>query len=192
MALITRVSRLFRADLHAVLDHIEEPDVLLRQAVREMQASIDEDQQRLKTLEFELTRMQARRGDLERTLARLDEELEVCFASGKDDLARGVVKRKLENRARMDKLEQRGRELTERREETRASLEQNRPRLDAMRQKAALLATENRESRERGAWMDEAGLGVEGVSEQEVDVALLREKQRRESQPGAQTGQASS
>ena len=37
MALITRFSRLFRADLHAVLDRIEEPDVILRQAVREME-----------------------------------------------------------------------------------------------------------------------------------------------------------
>ena len=34
MPLINRVSRLFRADLHAVLDRIEEPDVLLRQAAR--------------------------------------------------------------------------------------------------------------------------------------------------------------
>lgn len=36
MALINRATRLFRADLHAVLDRIEEPDILLRQAVREM------------------------------------------------------------------------------------------------------------------------------------------------------------
>ena len=40
MALITRVARLFRADLHAVLDRIEEPDVLLKQAVREMEEEL--------------------------------------------------------------------------------------------------------------------------------------------------------
>jgi len=33
MALITRVSRLFRADVNAVLDHLEEPALLLHQAV---------------------------------------------------------------------------------------------------------------------------------------------------------------
>ncbi len=35
MALITRLARLFQADVHAVLDRIEEPLVLLQQAVRE-------------------------------------------------------------------------------------------------------------------------------------------------------------
>ena len=34
MAIVTRLTRLFRADAHAVLDRLEEPEVLLRQAVR--------------------------------------------------------------------------------------------------------------------------------------------------------------
>ena len=37
MALINRISRLFTADMHAVLDRLEEPDVLLKQALREME-----------------------------------------------------------------------------------------------------------------------------------------------------------
>ena len=48
MALITRVGRLFRADLHAVLDRVEEPEVLLRQAIREMEEELAEDRQRLR------------------------------------------------------------------------------------------------------------------------------------------------
>ena len=32
MALITRMARLFTADVHAVLDRIEEPEVVLKQA----------------------------------------------------------------------------------------------------------------------------------------------------------------
>ena len=47
MALITRISRLFKADFHAVLDQIEEPEVLLRQAVREMEDSIAHGDQEL-------------------------------------------------------------------------------------------------------------------------------------------------
>jgi phage shock protein A len=33
MALINRISRLFKADFHAVLDQIEEPEGLLKQAI---------------------------------------------------------------------------------------------------------------------------------------------------------------
>jgi phage shock protein A len=44
MALITRLSRLFQADMHAVLDKIEEPELLLRQAIREMEEFIATDE----------------------------------------------------------------------------------------------------------------------------------------------------
>ena len=37
MALINRVSRLFKADFNAVLDQIEEPEQLLKQAIRDME-----------------------------------------------------------------------------------------------------------------------------------------------------------
>ena len=53
MALITRLSRLFQADLHAVLDRIEEPDTLLRQAMREMEEALDPDAQQIKRLQLE-------------------------------------------------------------------------------------------------------------------------------------------
>ena len=42
MALINRVARLFKADFHAVLDQIEEPELLLKQAVREMEDELAE------------------------------------------------------------------------------------------------------------------------------------------------------
>ena len=60
MALINRFSRLFTADMHAVLDRIEEPDALLKQAVREM--------------EEELTRMQTQSRSLHEELARLNSQ----------------------------------------------------------------------------------------------------------------------
>ena len=37
MELINRIARLFKADFHAVLDQIEEPEALLRQAIRDME-----------------------------------------------------------------------------------------------------------------------------------------------------------
>ena len=95
MALITRVSRLFRADFNAVLDRIEEPDMLLKQAVREMEDELAHDEQRLKA-SLELEHERARRGALDRTLAGFEQELDVCFASGEEELARGVLRRRLE------------------------------------------------------------------------------------------------
>ena len=47
MPIINRISRLFTADLHAVLDRIEEPEALLKQAIREMEEEAAASEQRI-------------------------------------------------------------------------------------------------------------------------------------------------
>lgn len=175
MALITRITRLFRADLHAVLDRLEEPDVLLKQAVREMEEALSNDERRLKALTLERDQRLAREADLQQSLGSLGEELDLCFAAEKDDLARALIRRQLESERLAKAL---GRQ--------RATLEQglatlevqvvaNRARLEAMRQQAALMATDEERSRPEEVW----SATPLGVCDEEVEVALLRERQKR-------------
>jgi len=95
MTLITRIARLFRADLHAVLDRIEEPETLLRQAIREMEEQQAADEQCLHDLDRDTGQLAARQEELGSALAGMEGELDLCFAHGKDDLARALIKRKL-------------------------------------------------------------------------------------------------
>lgn len=175
MALITRVTRLFRADLHAVLDRIEEPDVLLKQAVREMEEALAGDEQRLRRLAQEREQLLVREADLTQSLGEIAEELDVCFASDKDDLARVLIKRKLEAE-RLSKLIARKREGLD---VTLTGLGQrvgeNRARLEAMRQKAELLAEEDDTRRPDEGW----SVPDVSVRDEDVEVAFLREKQKR-------------
>ena len=53
MAIINRVSRLFTADIHAVLDRMEEPVVLLRHCIREMEEELADSERRVKALACE-------------------------------------------------------------------------------------------------------------------------------------------
>ena len=94
MALVTRLSRLFQADFHAVLDRIEEPDLQLRQAVREMQFALDHDRQRLQLLQHEAEQLEQRKGTQNGKLQSLDDELDLCLAAEQEDLARDLVRRK--------------------------------------------------------------------------------------------------
>ena len=96
MALINRFSRLFTADMHAVLDRIEEPDALLKQAVREMEEELSRMQAQSRLLHEELARLNSQEQETQGRLAELEEELDVCFDSGEEVLARSLVKRKLE------------------------------------------------------------------------------------------------
>ena len=47
MALFNRVSRLFQADFSAVLDHLEEPEQLLKLAIRDMADDLEATQRRV-------------------------------------------------------------------------------------------------------------------------------------------------
>jgi phage shock protein A len=179
MPLITRISRLFRADFNAVLDNIEEPDVLLRQAIREMEEDVVANEQQLKWLHHECTELNSRREDLRQRLQQINEELSLCFESGKDELARGLVKRKLE----AQRLEQR---INNRCETTVKSIEQLEARitehsntLESMRQKAALFADatglDRRDTDPSGEW---SGNSIH-INDGDIEVALLREKKLR-------------
>jgi len=176
MALITRIARLFRADLHAVLDRMEEPDVLLRQAVREMEEALAADEQRLRLLRHEQEQLTARRRELARALERLAEEIDLCFASGKEELARTLIRRQLEAQRLEQVVARRAEALQGSVDGLAARTEENRGRLESMRQKAELLAEEERG--ERDATPADAGAPTP-VRDEEVEVAFLREKQRR-------------
>lgn len=178
MALITRVSRLFRADLHAVLDRIEEPDTLLKQALREMEEALARDEQRIKLLTHEQAQLGRRGQELEQSLSDIEEELDLCFGSGKEELARALVRRKLEAQRFQKHLDRKQESLQRTLAEAQSQLTEQRTQLEAMRQKAELL-TEDRDP----ARPDEGWNGPEVVlRDEDVEVAFLREKQKR-SQP---------
>ena len=92
MALINRVSRLFKADFHAVLDQIEEPEMLLKQAIREMEDELAETEQRIRVCAHDQEALTTRKSEVDSKLSEIDDELDLCFASKKDDLAKGLIK----------------------------------------------------------------------------------------------------
>jgi phage shock protein A len=175
MALITRVSRLFQADFHAVLDRIEEPEVLLRQAVREMEETLAGDEQHGKRLQQEQAQITAREAELEQSLPEIEAELDVCFDAGNDDLARACIKRKLETQRYCKGLARRRQALQETLNELDTRLGENRACLESMRQKVELLTEENTLDRPPDSWT----LPQASIRDEDVEVALLREKQRR-------------
>ena len=173
MALVTRLSRLFQADVHAVLDRIEEPDLQLRQAVREMQLALDQDRQRLKLLRHEYSQLARSLSDGEAMLKTYDEELDTCLAADKDDLARDLIRRKLANERHAQALHSQSEAVAAQIEALERQIEEQDQQLGNMKQKLELLAN----SPERPA----GGPFCHGdaIRNEEIEIALLREKERR-------------
>lgn len=178
MALITRFTRLFRADIHAVLDRIEEPDILLDQAIREMEEDITSDEQRMRVLGHDLRQVSGRQQEMEKMENELRGELDVCFKSGNEDLARVVIRRKLQANQLIRTLAQKHKSITDSLSDLDNRLTENRERLSVMHQKSDLLSHNEIPSHREPSW----ATGHAVVNDDDVEVALLREKQRRAAQ----------
>jgi phage shock protein A len=94
MGVMSRLLRLCKADLHGVMDRIEDQDLLLKQYLREMEDALAADQKRLENLK-------ARRTQAERTLAvcrerlgALEADIALAVAKEKDDIARMLIRKK--------------------------------------------------------------------------------------------------
>ena len=172
MALINRMSRLFTADVHAVLDRIEEPDVLLKHAVREMEEELARGEQRARALKHEHEGLGERQRKAEAVLKDLGEQLDVCFESANEELARKVIKRRLETERLERQVAERRAALAKELAALSTAVEEQRVELDVMRQKAELLTPT--------AAGDDFRSGDFVVGEAEIEVALLRERQKRQ------------
>lgn len=180
MTLMTRIGRLFRADLNAVLDGLEEPAAVLRQALADMEDSFARGTAEAARLAGEAALLAQAAEDAAGRAARAAEEAALCLDAGKDDLARTSLRRQLECELRAREC----RRHLERLDATRAALATRlaaqRERLAALNARAALVPDPAGEA--PGDGLSDApwsGAAHGAVSEAEVEVALLALRGRR-------------
>ena len=173
MALINRLGRLFQADFHAVLDRIEEPELQLKQAVREMQLALDQDEQRLALLDHEVAQLGKAIIDVEKSIAGFDEELDICLTAKKDDLARDLIRRKIGAEQHCNALSQQRDLDGSQSKSLKKRIDEHHQQLASMKQKLELLV--NADHRDSNI----SSTAIDSIRKEEIEIALLREKQRR-------------
>lgn len=173
MALIRRVSRLITADVHAVLDQLEEPEIVLKQAIREMEEELARQVQHRKWLGQEIAATGARLEALDRSRRDLDTKLDLSFEHDNETLGRKLTRRKLETERLAERLEASRKALADELTEHETRLAANQDQLEGMRQKATLFSAGPRAG--GGAAGEEFG----DIDEADLEIAFLREKQAR-------------
>jgi len=180
MALINRVSRLFKADFHAVLDQIEEPEQLLRQAIRDMEDELVAAEQRIAICAHDQEALGVRRNERQSAIAELNDQLDLCFESDKDDLAKALIRKKLEAERILKKLVSRCDANERYLDEQRKLFEENRASLESLRQKAELVSHRPSASGSGSDFDDIGWMSRElSIGEDEIEIAYLREKAER-------------
>jgi phage shock protein A len=172
MSLFTRVSTLLRADAHGVVDELEDKTLLLRQHLREAGDELARKRAYLEELQAEVERLQEERQGLERRCVDLDGDISLALQEGKGELARFAIRKLLPIRRSGEEIESRLQALARERSDLEAKLEEQVKRYaDLERQVRGHLA--RLEEQERGR----PGIADWGVSEEEVELELLRRQQ---------------
>lgn len=188
MAFFNRLSRWFRADLHALLDRMEEPGPLLKQALREMEEALAQSGQQLAGLDRELAQAQRRDALLATRIQAATEELELCFGANQPQLLRPLMRRKLEAERLAPQVRETVRQLEAERERRQAQLAAQQQQLAELRAQVLLIDEDAVACPFSGTPASVAE--STSVSETDVDLALLREQQRRASPAAAAGGAA--
>lgn len=181
MALINRISRLFKADFHAVLDQIEEPEQLLKQAIRDMEDDLANSEQRSALCVHEQEILAVRKGELESAIADIDTQLDLCFESGKDNLARNQIRKKLEAERLLKRLSAKHAANEKHLCEQKKLIDENQATLESLRQKSELFARRTPVHSGTGAEFDDIAWMTREmtVDDDEIEIAYLREKNQR-------------
>jgi phage shock protein A len=174
MTLMMRITRLFRADMHGLLDLLEEPEAVLKQAIRDMESEIRQGQQILAERRQREERLRRASTQLESSIHAYEEQIDIAFEAQNDDLARTFIRKKLEAENRLQATARAIAEMAAETDAMQNRLRDQQAQLDAIIAKMPLVAGEPSD-----AEPPVGSTAPSGVAEEDVEAAFLREKRKR-------------
>ncbi len=95
MSIATRFARLWKADLHGVMESIEDKGLLLKQCLREMQDELESKEAALNTLVKKKEKAKQEQETLQQENSKVEKDLEAAVNMDKDDISRFLIKKRL-------------------------------------------------------------------------------------------------
>ena len=178
MTLITRITRLFKADLHGILDGLEEPEEVLKQAIRDMEEDIATQERRREELRAVLQRLEREAQETAATMQEIEPQIDLCFAAENEPLARNLLRQRLE-------MARRAKAIARAQDETRAQSDELATRIATHKAQLASVVQKLKAyeaTRPRHPWTSSPCAPLQGgsvITDDEVEVAFLEEKRRR-------------
>ena len=93
MSIMTRFIRLCKADIHGVMDQLEDKGLLLKQYLRDMEQELGRKESSLEEMISSRARAQREFERYTRECEKLDRDIEAAIAKDMDDIARSLIKK---------------------------------------------------------------------------------------------------
>jgi len=93
MGIASRIVKIFKADIHGVMDQLEDPGLLLKQYLRDMEEALNQKETKLARNISLRNLAQKEHAKYDRQYQTLDHDLTMAVQSGKDNLARMLIRK---------------------------------------------------------------------------------------------------
>jgi phage shock protein A len=179
MGIMTRLVRLCKADIHGVMDQMEDKGLLLKQHLRDMREELDKKESRLAGMLASREEIQREREHRSGEVDALEKDLAPAIASEKDDIARTLIRKLKPLSHHCDELERHTRVMDTDIGRFRTALEEQR----LVYEQLQLNASEHLRRMERQRWTAVTAETIphcrpDGETpEAEIELELLRRKE---------------
>ena len=178
MGIMTRFMRLCRADIHGVMDQLEDKGLLLKQYLRDMEGELGKKEAKLRKMVASREQAQRDYERVARECEKLDHDIEAAIEKDKDEIARSLIKKFKPLAYHCDELRRHMEALTREISQSREGLEKQRLQYNQLQ----LRSEEYFNRLERDAWGKSISMMTPSVaageaSEGEVELELLKRKE---------------
>jgi phage shock protein A len=178
MAIIARIIKIFKADIHGVMDHLEDRGLLLKQHLRDMEAVLNRKEAKLIKMTALHGQVQKDLAEYSRQRAALEQDLTVAVRKKKDDIARMLIKKMRPLQNLMDELTRQLKTLDEEKLQLNHHLQQQRHRYEQFKYRTAeYLHKAQMQDWEKNVLDPVSVGGYAEPTDQEIELELLKRKE---------------
>ena len=171
MNILARISQLFKADIHGILDSLEQPEIILQQSIRDMQNELDKAEIILSELDEQRSTLEKKQHNLDANIIDLQEQLQFCLSEKNELLAKSVIRKKLQTDLILKECSRKLANVIEEKKHKSHETDERKEKLNAIRDKLTLF-TEKTEYKESTLSADVGN----SISQDDIELAFLYEK----------------
>lgn len=179
MTIMTRILRICRADIHGIMDKMEDQDLLLQQHLREMENSLIEKEKRIHRLAESKRLIQVELTAGKQECEHLENDLELSLRKNKDNIAKLLIRRQIVQRKHNEKLQQQYGTLAEELAQIRQLHEEQLRQYELLKVKAANYSLHCKRTTDlRAANLSARPVEAYASDDHEIELELLRRKEQ--------------
>lgn len=181
MAIIARVVKIFKADIHGVMDRLENRRSLLKQHLRDMEEVLHRKEAQLRKMKASHNQKQKDLADYRQQWEALDHDLTVALRKNKDEIARMLLRKMkpLENMS--EKLTRHLEALNEEMIQFKNHLKQQRLRYEQLKYRSTeYLRRTQMQQWEKDLVVPVSADGYGAPTDEEIELELLKRKEALE------------